>query len=141
MPGDQELLGLGIVVVVQRGILLGHAVRARSRSCPRRRGVFGWMAKEMAGSGKLMPGSTTGLRLVAEGVAGEGLLELGHHPDLAGPERVDRLLRLALEPAPGGRCARGVSRAGVVDLAVGPQRARVDAEQRELADVRIGDAS
>ena len=85
-----------------------------------------------------MPGSPTGLRLVAEGVAGEGVLELGHHPDLAGPERVDRLLGLAGEPAQVPHPLAAVA-ARVVDLAVGPQRARVDPEDGELAHVRVGD--
>ena len=61
--------------------------------------VFGWMAKEMAGSGNEMPRQDHRMGLVAERVARERVLELGHDADLAGPERLDGLLRLALQPA------------------------------------------
>ena len=92
----------------------------------------------MAGSGKAMPGRTSGIRLVAEGVAGQRVLELGHDADLAGPERLDLLLRLALQPADMPDALPGAPRR-VEDLAVGLEGAGVDAEERELAHVRIGD--
>ena len=50
---DQELLGLGVEVVVERGVFLGDAGRARWRSCPRRRG-------SSAGSRRRSPAPGTG---------------------------------------------------------------------------------
>jgi len=60
---------------------------------------LGWIAKEIEGSGKEMPGSHDRMRLVGERVTGHRVLELGDHPDLARPERLDGLLGLAGEPA------------------------------------------
>ncbi len=85
-----------------------------------------------------MPGQHDRMRLVGERVAGEGVLELGHHADLARPERLDRLLGLAGEPAEMADPLAAVA-ARVVDLAVGAQRPRVDAEDGELAHVRVRD--
>ena len=76
------------------------------------------------------------MRLVAQRVAGGGVLQLGHHADLAGAEGVHVLLRLALQPrdvahpllgAPGRIEQRGIAAQG----------AGVHPEERELAEVGI----
>ena len=104
--GDQQLLGLGIEVMVDGGVFLGDAGQ--------RGGDLVLVAARLGLDGEVDgrlrerdPGQLEGLRFLAERVAGVGVLELGHHPDLARAERLDRLLVLAHEPVQYGRCARG----------------------------------
>ena len=67
-----------------------------------------------------------------------GLLELEDDADLAGPQRVARLLLLALEV---GDLADALARLPrrVVELAVRGQRPREDPEEGELAHMRVGE--
>ncbi len=68
--GDQELLGLGIVVVVERRVFLGHAVERGGDLVL----VAARLRLDREGDGRLRErdaGQDDGLRLVAERVAGE----------------------------------------------------------------------
>ena len=81
--GDEELLGLGIEMVMQGGILFRHPVERGGDLVFVAPGL-GLDGEGDGGLGEGDAGKCHGIRLVAEGVAGEGVLELGHHPDLPG---------------------------------------------------------
>src|SRR3989449_10466041 len=94
---DEELLGLGVVMVVDRRILLGNP-RERVRDLVL---VAARLGLDRERDGRLRerdPRQLERLRLVGERVARERLLELLGDADLAGPERLDVLLRLPHEP-------------------------------------------
>ena len=57
--------------------------------------VFGSMATEITGSGKLMDSSTIGFARVAQGVAGGGVLEADGGVDVAGGGAVNGISLLA----------------------------------------------
>ena len=134
---DQELLGLGVVVVPERGILLGEpGERVRDL-------VLVALRLRLKGEGdgrlrELDAGQRDRRVLGAQRVPGERLPELQHHADLAGAQRVDGLVLPALEQRhladPLARLARRV-----VGLGVAGDGAREDAEERQLADVGIGE--
>src|SRR6185436_9936101 len=113
------------------------AMRASAReilsSSPR---LLGWMAKLIAGSGNDL-GQLERMRLVGQRVAHLRLLELLGDADLAGPEGLHVLLRLALQPRDVPHALLGPT-PGVQQRGVGAQRAGVHAEERQLADMRIG---
>ena len=78
------------------------------------------------------------MRLVAEGVAGVRLLELGHRADVARLDLRHRGLRLALQQLEVAHALGHVTRR-VVHGAVGLEGAGVDAEERDPAGVGVGD--
>ena len=71
-------------------------------------------------------------------VAGAGVGELGHGGQVAGHDLGDRCLVLAPQREQAVQPLGGARR-GVDELVVGPDRARQHLEQRELADVGVGD--
>ena len=74
---------------------------------------------------------------IAQRVAGEGVLEADRGGDVAGVDLVDLLavVGVHLEHAPDALLA---ALAGVVDVRAGLERARVDAEEGQLADEGVG---
>ena len=99
--------------------------------------VFGSTATWMTGSGNSSDSSTIGALDGAERVAGLGVLEADAGDDVAGVDRVEVLavVGVHLEQAADALLVAG---AGVEDLAALVERAAVDPEVRELADVGVG---
>ena len=99
--------------------------------------VFGSIATEITGSGNVIDSSTIGADSIGERVAGRRLLEADGGGDLARADLVALLavVRVHLEDAadPLGLAVRRVEHA-----VAGLEPARVDAEVRQLADVRVG---
>src|SRR3989475_11499740 len=134
---DEELLRLGFVMVVDRRVLLGDA-RQRVRDLVLVASRLGLDRERDGRLGERDPRQLERLALVAQRVARERLLELLGDADLAGTERLDVLLRLAHEPRDVPHALSDGAR-GVEERRVGPERAAVDAEERELADVGVGE--
>ena len=103
--GDQQLLGLGIEVVVDGGVLLGDAGSAVEilSSSPR---VLGWMAKLMAGSGNVIRGSSKGCASSQSVSPVWVSLSLGTTPISPGPSASTVFWVLPMSQAI-GPCARG----------------------------------
>ena len=135
--GDEELLRLGIVVVMQRRVLLSHAVQRRG-DLVLVAAALGLDGEGDGGLGKGDGGQDDGLAFIAERVARQGVLELGDHADLPGAERLHGLLGLAHEMAEMPDALLPPAR-GVEHLAVRLEGAGVDAEEGQLAHVRIRD--
>ena len=92
----------------------------------------------MTGSGNSSDSSTIGCARVAERVAGAGVLEADAGDDVAGVDGVDVVLSV-LACISRRRPTRSLlPRAGVEDLVALVERARVDPEVGELADVGVG---
>ena len=74
---------------------------------------------------------------VAKRVAGVRVLELDHRADVAGAERADRLARLAVEQVnlPDALVDLAVA---VEQIHAGGDRAGIDAEERQFAEMRLG---
>ena len=99
--------------------------------------VFGSIASEMTGSGKSIDSSTTGVPLVADRVAGRDRLQADRRGDVAGVDFLDFLALVGVhlqQPAE----ALGLLLGRVVDRRPGGHDARVDADERELTDERVG---
>ena len=99
--------------------------------------VFGSMAMSMTGSGNTIDSRSTGCFLAAQRVAGGRVLQADGGDDVAGVDRVDVLavVRVHLQQAAD---ALLVALRGVEHVGAGGQRAGVDAEVGQLADVRVG---
>ena len=134
---DEELLGLGIEVVVDGRVFFRDA-RERGGDL-----VFVASRLRLDGErdrrlGELDARELEEMRFVTQRVARGRLLQLGHDADLAGPERVHRLDILPLHPRDVAHPLLAAS-ARVDEVGVGLHRPAVDAEERQLADVRIGE--
>ena len=99
--------------------------------------VFGSMATWMTGSGNSMRSRITGSAAVAQRVAGGGVLEAEAGDDVAGVGHVDVLTLVGVHQQDAAE-ALALLLDGVVDLVALVDRARVDAEVRQLAE-RVGD--
>src|SRR5215510_4702721 len=96
-PETKQLLRLRIELVVNRRILFLNA-RQRVRDLVLVAARLGLDREVDGGLRERDARQLEGMRLVAERVAGERLLELLGHADLAGPELAHGLLRLTLQP-------------------------------------------
>ena len=99
--------------------------------------VFGSIATEITGSGKVIDSSTIGALLGGERVAGRRRLEADAGGDLARADLLALLavVRVHLEDAAD---ALGLAGGRVEDAVAGLELAGVDAEVGQLADVRVG---
>ena len=99
--------------------------------------VFGSMATAMTGSGNVIVSRTIGLFAVADRVAGGDVAQADGRADVARPHFLDlfALVRVHLQQASD---ALGVALGRVEHGGAGLDVARVDAEERELADERVG---
>ena len=95
------------------------------------------MAMSMTGSGNTIDSSSTGCVLVAQRVAGGGVLQADGGDDVAGATLVDVLAVVGVHLQQAAD-ALLVALGGVQDVGAGGQRAGVDAEVGQLADVRVG---
>ena len=100
--------------------------------------VLATTAVASTGAGCSIGSTWTGWPFGRQRVAGGGVGELGHAADVAGGQRVDRLVVLAahdeqaVEPLVGAGAA-------VHEVVVVADRARQHLEQRDLPDERVGD--
>ena len=99
--------------------------------------VFGSIATRMTGSGKTIVSSSDLVVLEAERVARAGELEADGRADLAGGDAVALLTGVGVHLQDAAD-ALLLALGHVDDLGAGADLARVDAEERELADVRVG---
>ena len=99
--------------------------------------VFGSIASEMTGSGKSIDSRTTGFFSSHSVSPVLDLLEADGRRDIAGVDLLD-LLTLVGVHLQEAADALGALLGGVVDRRARRQHARVDADERELTDERVG---
>ena len=99
--------------------------------------VFGSIASEITGSGKSIDSSRIGFFSSQQRVAGGHRLEADGGGDVAGVDFLD-LLTLVGVHLQEAADALGLALGGVEHRGAGGQRARIDAEEGELTDERVG---
>src|SRR5882762_6206910 len=134
---DEELLRLRIEVVVDRRILLGDP-RQRGRDLVLVATRLGLDRERDRRFGKRDLRERERLPLLGERVTRLRLLQLLRDADLTWPQRLDVLLRLALEPGDVAHPFPSAVRR-IEERRVGPHGAAHDAEERELANMRIAE--
>ena len=134
--GDEGLGRLRVGVDAEGRILLGRRWRA-SASLSWSAFVFGSILTSMTGSGKVIDSRITGWLRIGQGVTGEGVLEPDGRGDVAGVDGVDlfAVVGVHLEDAADPLL---LALGRVEDVRAGLERARVDPEEGELADERVG---
>ena len=135
--GDQGLAGLVVGADAERRVLLGRGAAGPAPSLSWSAFVFGSIATAITGSGKSIDSSLIGAVSIASVSPVVVFLRPTTGGDLA---RADLLALLAVVRVHLQDAADALGLAGrrVQDAVAGLDLARVDAEVRQLADVRVG---